>query len=92
MMSLGSGVTGLEVLSRGRQGREDFVLSTDDGRVAVYGTDFVPRGSLDAGIGRINAIFPAGESGGDRRFYAVGTRQVFEVKYQPHFLRPSRHY
>jgi hypothetical protein len=92
MMSLGSGVTGLEVLSRGRQGREDFVLSTDDGRVAVYGTDFVPRGSLDAGTGRVNAIFPVETKGADRAFYAVGGHEVVEVKYKPYFLRPSRHY
>jgi len=92
MMSLGSGVTGLEVVSFGPQAREDVLFSTDDGRVAVYDVDFVPRGSLDAGIGRVMAVFPAGGRDADRRFYAVGARQVLEVKYQPYFLRPSRHY
>jgi outer membrane protein assembly factor BamB len=92
MMSLGSGVTGLEVVSYGPQAREDILLTTDDGRVAVYDAGFVPRASLAAGVGRVNAVFPAGNRGADRRFYAVGGRGVLEVMYKPYFLRPSRHY
>ncbi|OGD21428.1 MAG: hypothetical protein A2W03_15315 [Candidatus Aminicenantes bacterium RBG_16_63_16] len=92
MMSLGSGVTGLEVISNGPQAREDVLLSTDDGRLAVYGADFIPRGSLDAGIGRVNTVFAAGGGGADRTFYAVGGSGIIEVRYRPYFLRPSRHY
>ena len=91
-MSIGSGVTGMEVMNNAAEAREDILFSTDDGRVAVYDTDFLPRGSLDAGVGRVSAVFPAGKGGADRRFYAVGSRGIVEVKYKPYFLHPSRHY
>ena len=92
MMSLGSGVTGLEVVSFVKPERDDLVLSTEDGRVAVYDTGLVPRGSLDAGVGRVNSLFPAGDGSAERRFYAVGGREIVELKYRPYFLHPSRHY
>ena len=72
MMSLGSGVTGLEVMSFGPQSREDVLLATDDGRLAVTDAGFVPRGSLDAGIGRLNAVFPAKSGDKDRTLLRRG--------------------
>jgi outer membrane protein assembly factor BamB len=92
MMSLGSGVTGLEVMSFGTQARDDVLFATGDGRLAVYDADFVPRGSLEAGIGRLNGVFPAKSGDKDRSFYAVGGRGIVEVRYRPYYLYPSRHY
>jgi outer membrane protein assembly factor BamB len=92
MKSLGSGVTGLEVIRYDKQPREDILLSTEDGRVAVYDGEFVPRASLGAGIGRVNSLFLAERPGKDPRVFAVGDREVLEIRYKPYFLRLSRHY
>jgi outer membrane protein assembly factor BamB len=92
MKSLGSGITGLEVIRYKTKPREDVLLSTEDGRVAVYDADFIPRASLDAGIGRIQALFLTEVQSGEPRIFAVGAGAVVEVRYKPYFLRLSRHY
>jgi outer membrane protein assembly factor BamB len=92
MKTLGSGITGLEVIRYKSHPREDLLLSTDDGRVAVYDTNFVPKASLRAGIGRVKALFLTEGPAGDQSIFAVGSGAVVEVRYKPYFLRLSRHY
>lgn len=89
---LGSGITGMEIINDESHPREDILLSTEDGRLAVYDGDFTPRASLRTGIGRVNALFLTKSVGKDRTFFAVGGREILEVRYKPYFLRLSRHY
>jgi outer membrane protein assembly factor BamB len=92
MNSLGSGITGLEVINYEQRARPDVLFSTADGRVGVFDDGFVFRASLDTGMGPIKSIFLARRTDGEERFYAVGGRQILEISYRPYFLRPSRHY
>jgi hypothetical protein len=92
MASLGSGITGMEVICHEQTGKREIIVSTDDGRVAVCDDKLVVRASLAAGAGRLLGVYPAGSSGGQLIFYAVAANRVFEIAYHPLFLRPSRHY
>jgi outer membrane protein assembly factor BamB len=90
--SLGSGITGMEVLEYPARERKDILLAAEDGRVAVYDDNFVPRASQDTGKGPVRRILPAGKSGEKLLFYAVGDKSISLVEYHPYFLRFSRDY
>ena len=92
MISFGSGISDLEIVAYPENGRNDIIISTVDGRIIICDDDFLIRASMTPGNSPLKGIIMGVKAPDGHIFYCVSDYGIHLLKYNPYFLKESRHY
>ena len=91
-LSLGSPISGIEVIPFPTQKRNDLAVSTRDGRVIVADDSLLIRAAVKLGDKPIAGIVCRTEEDGRITLLTLSDREITEIPYSPYFLKKSRNY